>query len=426
MPQSLRTLCCIALLSALPSLASCSGSIGENGGLQAESTKRARPEREPRATERTPRPAASAEAADRPRITGGRQPMRQIPNPPFTSTSYGTFNEPWAMTFLPDGRLLVTEKAGQLRLFNTVTKTTGTVTGVPAVAYGGQGGFGDVILHPQFASNRYVYYSYAEAGSNGTRGAAVARAQLTLDANGGGSLGTSQVVWRQTPKVSGEGHYSHRLMFDREGKLWITSGDRQQFTPAQDMGGNLGKTIRLNDDGSLPADNPFANQGGVAAQVWSLGHRNLLGIAMDPAGRIWTHEMGPAGGDELNLIERGSNYGWPVVSNGDNYDGSVIPDHPTRPEFNAPEAWWTPVIAPAGFVIYTGEMFPYFKGDGFIGGLASQALIRIRFDGVTGREAARYGMGRRIREVEQGPDGALWLLEDGSGARLLRLTPAPM
>ncbi len=424
MPLSLRTLCCIALLSALPSIASCSGSVGENG-LQAETAKRPRSEREPRAAERTPG-TAPAEAAVKPRITGGRQPSRQIPNPPFVSTSYGTFNEPWAMTFLPDGRLLVTEKSGALRLFNTVTKTTGTVTGVPAVAYGGQGGFGDVILHPQFASNRYVYYSYAEAGSNGTRGAAVARAQLTLDGNGGGSLGTSQIVWRQTPKVGGEGHYSHRLMFDREGKLWITSGDRQQFTPAQDMGGNLGKLVRLNDDGSLPADNPFANQGGVAAQVWSLGHRNLLGIAMDPAGRIWTHEMGPAGGDELNLIERGSNYGWPVVSNGDNYDGTPIPDHPTRPEFNAPEAWWTPVIAPAGFVIYTGEMFPYFKGDGFIGGLASQALIRIRFDGVTAREAARYPMGKRIREVEQGPDGALWLLEDGSGARLLRLTPAPM
>lgn len=426
MPQSLRALCCIALLSALPSLASCSGSIGEDG-VQAETGKRSpRAEREPRGSERMPRAAAPADAAVKPRITGGRQPMRQIPNPPFVSTSYGTFNEPWAMTFLPDGRVLVSEKSGQLRLFNTVTKTTGTVTGVPTVAYGGQGGFGDVILHPQFASNRYVYYSYAETGSNSTRGAVVARAQLTLDGNGGGSLGTSQILWRQTPKVTGEGHYSHRLMFDRDGKLWITSGDRQKFDPAQDMSGNLGKTIRLNDDGSLPADNPFANQGGVAAQVWSLGHRNLLGIAMDAQGRIWTHEMGPAGGDELNLIERGSNYGWPVVSNGDNYDGTPIPDHPTRPEFNPPEAWWTPVIAPAGFVIYSGEMFPYFKGDGFIGGLASQALIRIRFDGVTAREAARYPMGKRIREVEQGPDGALWLLEDGSGARLLRLTPAPM
>ena len=299
-------------------------------------------------------------------------------------------------------------------------------SGLPTVAYGGQGGMGDVVLHPQFASNRYVYYSYAEAGSNSTYGAVVARAPLTLDANGGGSLGTAQVLWRQSPKVGGQGHYSHRIAFGPDGKLWITSGERQQGTPAQDMATNLGKVIRLNDDGSVPADNPFVNQGGVAAQVWTLGHRNLLGIAFDGAGQLWTHEMGPAGGDELNLIERGTNYGWPIVSNGDNYDGTPIPDHPTRPEFNAPEAWWNPVIAPAGFIIYSGNLFPYFKGQGFIGGLASQSLVRIQFNGITAREAERYPMGQRIREVEQGPDGAIWLLEDGAGGRLLKLTPKPL
>lgn len=208
-----------------------------------------------------------------------------MPNPPFVSTSFGTFNEPWAMTFLPWACSVVTEKPGQLRLFNTVTKTTGAITGVPSVAYGGQGGFGDVVLHPQYANNRYVYYSYAEAGSNSTYGAVVARAQLTLDANGGGSLGASQVVWRQSPKVGGQGHYSHRIAFGADGKLWITSGDCQQGTPAQDMATNLGKVIRLNDDGSVPADNPFVNQGGVTAQIWSLGHRNLLGIAFDGTGR---------------------------------------------------------------------------------------------------------------------------------------------
>lgn len=423
MPQSISVIFSVSLL-----LTSCTGTIGSDGARlevskadrEAAALRRERPARPAQPT------APAAEAAEKPRITGGPNRPTQLPNPPFNSTSFGTFNEPWAMTFLPDGRLLVTEKSGQLRLFNTVTKTTGTITGLPAVAYGGQGGMGDVMLHPQYASNRYVYYSYAEAGTSGTRGAVVARAPLTLDANGGGSLGTSQIVWRQSPKVGGEGHYSHRIAFGADGKLWITSGDRQQGSPAQDMTKNLGKLIRLNDDGSLPADNPFANQAGVAKEVWSLGHRNLLGIAFDGAGKLWTHEMGPAGGDELNLIERGSNYGWPIVSNGDNYDGSPIPDHPTRPEFNAPEAWWTPVIAPAGFIIYSGDLFPYFRGSGFIGGLASQALVRIEFNGNTGREAERYAMGKRIREVEQGPDGAIWLLEDGAGARLLKLTPKPL
>lgn len=347
---------------------------------------------------------------------------RRIPDPPFISTEFARFNQPWAMTFLPDGRLLVTEKPGQLRLFNPATRQTGEILGVPSVAYGGQGGFGDVVLHPQFASNRLVYYSYAEAGSGSNRGAAVARAQLQLDASGnGGRLENAQVIWRQI-KVSGDAHYSHRLLFDRDGKLWISSGERQKGSPAQDLQSNLGKVLRLNDDGSVPADNPFAAQGGVAAQVWSLGHRNVLGLALDATGQVWAHEMGPAGGDELNRIERGSNYGWPVVSNGDNYDGSPIPDHPTRPEFNAPEISWSPVIAPAGFVIYSGEMFPFWQNRGFIGGLASQALVQVEF-GATPREQRRYGMGRRIREVEQGPDGALWLLEDGSDARLLKLTP---
>lgn len=370
--------------------------------------------------------APPAQAMDTSPVTGGALPGRRLPDPPFASTEVARFNEPWAMTFLPDGRLLVTEKGGQLRLVNVQNGQVGTIAGVPPVSYGGQGGLGDVVLHPQFASNRLVYLSYAESGSNNTRGAAVARARLSLDASGnGGSLTNLQVLWQQMPKVGGSGHYSHRIAFDAGNKLWITSGDRQVMTPAQDLQSNLGKVIRLNEDGSVPADNPFVAQGGLAAQVWSYGHRNPLGIAFDGQGRLWTHEMGPAGGDELNLIVRGDNYGWPVVSEGNHYDGTAIPRHATRPEFNAPEAWWTPVIAPAGFVIYSGDLFPYFRHDGFIGGLASQALIRIRFEGTTAREIKRYPMGRRIREVEQGPDGALWVLEDGGNARLLKLTPRP-
>jgi len=345
---------------------------------------------------------------------------------PFQVTALQSFDAPWAMTFLPDGRLLVTEKRGQLRLFDPDTRRTGTIEGVPAVEDGGQGGLGDVVLHPDFSSNRQVYLSYAEAGADGTRGGAVARATLVLTGEGDGRLEALRVIWRQAPKVTGQGHYGHRLAFGPDGMLWISSSERQKFDPAQDMSGNLGKIVRLHDDGRVPADNPFAEQGGAAAQVWSLGHRNVLGLAFDAQGRLWAHEMGPRGGDEFNLIERGANYGYPLVSNGIHYDGRPIPDHDTRPQFNAPKVSWTPVISPAGLVIYSGSQFPDWQGDAFIGGLSSQALVRVEIDGTQAREAARYDMGQRIREAEQGPDGALWLLEDGKergGGRLLRLTP---
>jgi glucose/arabinose dehydrogenase len=342
---------------------------------------------------------------------------------PFAATEVASFDEPWAMAFLPDGRLLVTEKKGALKLVDVATGKSGDIKGVPEVDYGGQGGFGDIALHPQFASNHVVYVSYAEAGDGDTRGGAVARGTLALDDSGGGTLRDLKVIWRQVPKVDGRGHYGHRLLFGKDGKLWITSSERQKFDPAQDMQSNLGKMIRLNDDGSVPADNPFADKGGVTAQVWSLGHRNLLGIDFDAQGRLWEVEMGPKGGDELNLVERGGNYGYPIVSNGDHYDGRVIPDHDTRPEFDAPKAWWTPVISPSSLLVYSGAMFPDWQGDGFIGGLSSQSLVRIEFDGDNAREAQRFDMGQRIRAVEQGPDGAIWLLEDGKGGRLLKLTP---
>ena len=371
-----------------------------------------------------PQPQAAPASKAPEQQTGGRGYRHRIveADPPFQVRAVATLSEPWAMAFLPDGRLLVTQKGGQLRLVNTGTGQVGTIAGVPAVAYGGQGGFGDVILHPQFASNRRIYLSYVER-SGANYGAVVVRAQLTLDASGGGSLSDVQRIWEQVPKVSGQGHFSHRLAFDGNRKLWITSGDRQKFDPAQDMEVNLGKILRLNDDGTVPSDNPFAAQGGVAAQVWTLGHRNPLGIAFDAQGRLWAHEMGPAGGDELNLILRGRNYGWPLVSNGNHYDGTPIPNHNTRPDLEAPKAWWTPVIAPAGMIIYSGSLFPTFAGDAFIGGLASQALVRVRFDDTDAAEYRRYPMGQRIREVEQGPDGAIWLLEDAGNGRLLKLTP---
>lgn len=339
-----------------------------------------------------------------------------------SSQKYSEFNEPWAMTFLPDGNVLVTEKSGNLLMFDMKNKAQVVVNGVPKVAYGGQGGLGDVILHPEYSSNQIIYISYAEKGRFGKKGGAVARARLLTDTDSPQLKGV-EVIWRQEPKVKGSGHYSHRLAFSPDGKLFITSGERQKMKPAQDWSQNLGKVIRLNEDGSVPDDNPFHDMGELAKTFWSLGHRNLLGIAFDDAGRLWTHEMGPKHGDEFNLTVSGDNYGWPVVSWGDHYSGVEIPDHDTRPEFNAPEAYWVPTIAPAGLIIYSGSIFPEWRGDAFIGGLASRSLVRVDIAGEHAEEAERFDMGKRIREVEQGPGGAIWVLEDKEGGRLLRLTP---
>ena len=344
---------------------------------------------------------------------------------PFTATTVAKFSFPWAMTFLPDERLLVTEKPGSLYIVTQDGEKSEPLAGVPAVDYGGQGGLGDVILHPGYEENSQIYLSYVESENGKLRGAVVARARLELDDRGGGQLTDVEVIWRQSPKYAGRGHYGHRLAFSPDGFLYITSGDRQKFTPAQDMQQNLGKIIRLRDDGSVPPDNPFADQGGVTAQIWSLGHRNPLGLAFDGAGGLWNHEMGPRGGDELNRVRRGENYGYPLVSNGRHYNGRRIPDHHTRPDLAAPAAWWTPVISPAGLIFYSGEMFPDWQGNALIGGLSSNALIRVVIDGDTAMEAERFDMNQRIREVEQGPEGAIWLLEDRDRGRLLKLTPKP-
>ena len=371
-------------------------------------------------------PASAAAATPANAGGGGASPIQRETKsvePVFAITEVASFDEPWALAFLPDGRLLVTEKKGKLKLVQP-GGMVGEVSGVPAVVYAGQGGFGDVALHPKFAENGLVYLSYVE-GDQGRSGAAVARAKLTLDERGGGALSDVQVIWRQDPKMGGSGHFGHRLLFGSDGKLWISSGERQEFTPAQDMAGNLGKIVRLNDDGSVPADNPYADRGGVTAQVWSLGHRNPLGIAWDAKGQLWEIEMGPAGGDELNLIEKGRNYGWPLVSNGDNYDGTPIPDHDTAPQFEKPKLSWNPVIAPGDLIIYDGDVFPDWKGNALIAGLKSQALVRVAIDASNrATEVARYNMGKRIREVAQGPNGDVWLLEDGGGGRLLRLGQA--
>lgn len=345
---------------------------------------------------------------------------------PFTAIPVAEFENPWAIAFIPGTQsALVTERKGAVKLW-TEGGDSRDVGGVPKVDFGGQGGLGDVVLAPDFPSSRMIYLSWVEAGERNTRGAVAARAKLMDDASGL-RLENLQIVWRQTPKVTGRGHFSHRIAFSPDGKyFWITSGDRQKKEPAQDLSNNLGATLRLFPDGSTPPDNPFVDRGGVAAQIWSYGHRNLLGIAFDANGQLWTSEMGPAGGDEINREVKGANYGWPIVSNGINYDGSDIPDHATRPEFHAPATWWDPVISPAGLMFVRGNRYPGWQGSALLPGLSSQALVRVQFNRGTVREVARYPMGARIRAVAEREDGVLWLLEDqraGSHGRLVRLTP---
>lgn len=354
-------------------------------------------------------------------------------NLPFDVEPITAFDEPWALAFLPDGRMLVTEKKGRLLIVSQNGDKV-TVRGVPDVDYGGQGGLGDVALHPDYADNGLIYLSYAEAGPDNTRGAAVARGVLTIGERSS-ELSDVEVIWRQYPKVLGRGHYGHRMVFDDEGFLWISSGDRQKFTPAQDMQSNMGKILRLHDDGSIPDDNPFVDylsvdplvdDEAVYGEIWSLGHRNPLGLAIDAEGRLWEIEMGPAHGDELNLIRRGANYGYPEVSEGDHYDGREIPDHDTRPEFAAPAIAWVPAISPGDLMFYSGDVFADWRGNAFAAGLGARAIIRIEINGEVAREVERYEMDARIRSIVQGPDGALWVLEDERGSsqgRLLRLTP---
>lgn len=336
------------------------------------------------------------------------------------------FDEPWAMAFIPGTPLaLVTEKKGKLQLWEE-GGTVREVAGVPAVAYASQGGLGDVILAPDYASTGMIYLSWAEAGEGGTRGAAVGRAKLITE--GAPRLEGLTVIWRQSQKVTGGGHYSHRLAFSPDGRyLFIASGERQKFTPAQDINSNLGKIVRLLPDGRPAPGNPFATQGGIAAQVWSLGHRNILGLKFDQQGRLWDLEHGPAGGDELNLVEPGRNYGWPLVSNGDHYDGKAIPRHFTRPDLAAPAISWNPVIAPGDYIFYKGAQFPAWREQALIGAMKPSALVRVAIEGEKAREVVRYPMEHRIREIEEREDGSVWLLEDGkeSGAgRLLKLIPA--
>ncbi len=342
---------------------------------------------------------------------------------PFEIEELDTFDAPWAMTFLPgSGDLLITERTGALHLRDAETGERVEVDGVPDVVVAGQGGLGDVLPAPTFEDDQTIYLSWVEAGAGGT-GAVVGRASLERT-DDDAALDGLEVIWRQTPKVNGNGHFAHRLAVDPEGEhLFVTSGERQLKTPAQDTTNTLGSIVRLTLDGEPAPGNPIADEGGASAELWSWGHRNPLGIQFAPDGTLWSSEMGPEGGDELNVIEPGENYGWPEVSNGSDYGGGEIPDHADGDGFAAPEAFWTPSISPGSLLVYSGDLFPDWTGDAFLGALSGEALVRVDLDGADAGEDQVFEMGERIREVEQGPEGAIYLLEDEGAGRLLRLTP---
>lgn len=342
---------------------------------------------------------------------------------PFVLTEIAELESPWAIAFLPDGRALVTEHEGKLILLRPTGEKL-EVAGVPAVNASGQNGLLHVAVSPRFAATNEIYLTWSEPGEGGS-GPALARAKLVEEA-GAARLEDLAVLWRQEPKGSG-GHPGAIIAFDPSGEhLFLTVGDRQRLTPAQDPNQAVGKILRLTLDGAPAPGNPWEAAGGVQALFWSTGHRNPYGLAFAPDGRLWSHEMGPQGGDELNLIEPGANYGWPEVSYGVHYGGRSIPDHPTRPEFKEPVLYWTPVIAPAGLSFYQGDLFPDWRGSALIGALAGEGIVRIAFDEAGGaRQADRWSFETRVRDVEAAPDGSVWALEDGSPGRVWRLAPAP-
>lgn len=343
--------------------------------------------------------------------------------PPAPATFAQGLDRPWGLAFLPDGRLLVTQKSGALVIVSADGRNVSApLAGVPAVADSGQGGLLDVALDPDFDTTPWVYLSYAERDALAS-GTAVARGRLV-----GAALQGTTVIFRQQPKVFGSGHFGARLVFARDKTLFVTLGDRQKGAPAQDPASHLGKVVRLNRDGSVPADNPKLP--GARPEVWSLGHRNPQGAALHPrTGELWLVEHGPQGGDELNIARAGGNHGWPLRSQGCPY-GSLagtacrIGGGVHVPAFVEPLATWVPTsIAPSGLAFYTGAMFPEWRGSLFVGALAGAALWRLTLDGdrVVAREALYGTLGERIRDVRQGPDGALWLLTDSPQGRILRI-----
>ena len=371
--------------------------------------------------------------------TSGRANLTPTP-PPGAVETITRFDAPFAMALLPNDDVLVTEKAGRLKLLQNFrwpsTKAdinVSDVPGVPAVARGGQGGLLDVAVAPDFAASKTVYLSFAEPRPNGSA-LALAKATLTVTNHAcvrapcfqSASLKGARVIWRAGSDGPG-GQFGAKIAFSPDGRyLFLTSGERQRFSPAQDPDQLLGKIVRLTLDGAVAPGNPFAGKGPVQAMIWTSGHRNPYGLLFTPDGRLWEEEMGPKGGDELNLLEPGRNYGWPIVSNGDNYSGQPIPDQPSRPDLAAPALWWNPSISPGGMAYYQGAMFPQLRGSLLIAALSAEGVAQVRLDGARATPTAFWSMKTRIRDVAVARDGAIWLLEDGgkgAGGRLMRMTP---
>jgi glucose/arabinose dehydrogenase len=334
---------------------------------------------------------------------------------------------PWGLAFLPDGRLLVTERPGRMRLVDKEGRLSPPLKNVPGVQVGGQGGLLDVALSPDFASSRLIFFSYAEPREAGGSATTVARAKLEVDGEGG-SLSDVKVIFRQQPAGAGGIHFGSRLVFARDGNLFVTLGERGQRDRAQDLATHYGKVVRIRPDGSVPPDNPFVGKEGVRPEIWSYGHRNVQAAALHPVtGKLWAIEHAARGGDELNIPLPGRNYGWPVITYGRDYSGLKIGEGTAKAGMEQPVYFWDPSIAPCGMAFYAGELFPVWKGSLFVGALRGQALHRLVLDGekVVGEEALLRDLGERIRDVRAGPDGALWLLTDNPQGRILRVVPAP-
>lgn len=328
---------------------------------------------------------------------------------------------PWGVAFLPDGRMLVTERPGRLRIVGRDGKLSAPLTGVPRVLAEGQGGLLDVALDPKFGQNRTIYLSFSEPGADGTASTAVARAVL-----GESGLQNTRVIYRQLPKVVSSGHYGSRLVFRRDGTLFVTQGERMRYSEqAQDLKSLLGKVVRINSDGTIPRDNPFVGRKDARPEIWSYGHRNVQGAALHPdTGELWTIEHGARGGDELNHPEAGKNYGWPVITYGVDYSGLPIGQGlRSKAGMEQPVYYWDPVIAPSGMAFYTGDAYPNWKGSVFVGSLTPGELVRLTMQNgrVTGEERFLGELNERIRDVQQGPDGLLYLLTDNQSGRVLRI-----
>jgi glucose/arabinose dehydrogenase len=382
---------------------------------------------------------------------GAQKPEATVP---FTMTQVASFGLPWRLAFLPDGRMLVTEKVGPMYLVTQQGEKT-AVTGVPAVAYGGQGGLLGVFLSPHYATDQSIYLTYAEPGTYGS-GLALARAKLVLGPRGGANLDGLQVLWRQLPTGKG-GQFGAQVAFSPDGQyLFLTVGDRQRMTPAQDPDQPVGKILRLTLDGKPAPGNPMAGKVGASkitlidppvdteaaktapvvstytftspnltpSETWTIGHRTPYGLAFAPDGRLWEAEHGPKGGDDLNLIEPGKDYGWPLARFAPNYNDVAIPSYDSQPKLAKPVIYWTPIIAPGNLMFYKGAMFPQWNGSALMSGMATMTINRIVFDGKGGaKPAERWAVGHRIRDIEVAPDGALWALEDSTSGGLFRITP---